>query len=447
MTDQLPENPFEVMQRLNYDEAIEDTDQRFVNLDEARGGSGIIDRLAVKFLLDLRANKLYPVPRKHVLLFGPIGCGKSTELLRFSRVLQENKKIFPILLNVRGEIDINNLQYADMLMALASALIKTFAQNDLPLDEDAIAPLKEWFREQIEAHEVTRELIGEINTSISAKAGIPYLAALLARITARFKNTSAYKESLRDVVQKSFSQFAQAFNNLVSAAEKVLYEYDKGERILLIVDGTDKIPRDQAERLFIEDSEQLLAINAYVLYTAPITLKYSGADHGKLDASEVLSIVKLYQRDGIRHEAGWSALRDLLRRRANPNIFDDERLPDVLIEASGGHPRELLRLLRQSCEYASSSKIDHDAVERAIAKSAADFRYWLQPEDYQLLADIDAAHGEHIGNDERVRNLLWRLALLHYNDGSWRLSHPAVRQLEGYKKAAALVSQRGRSDG
>lgn len=48
---------------------------------------------------------------------------------------------------------------------------------------------------------------------------------------------------------------------------------------------------------------------------------------------------------------------------------------------------------------------------------------------------MDANRGAHVGNDERTRNLLWRLALLHYNDGSWRATHPAVRRLEGYQQA------------
>jgi hypothetical protein len=38
---------------------------------------------------------------------------------------------------------------------------------------------------------------------------------------------------------------------------------------------------------------------------------------------------------------------------------------------------------------------------------------------------------------ERTRKLLYQLALLACNDGSWRSSHPVVRTLEGYMRAAA----------
>lgn len=446
MTPPLPRNPFEVLQYLNYDEPVSDDDPRFVDLDAARGNAeGLTQRLATKFQYDLDNNVLYPAKHRHVLLFGPIGSGKSTELRRFAHTIRQSGRLFPVLLNVRGEVDINNLQYADMLMALATALVRELENFRVDLADTALGPLKDWFREQVETHDTTKELVAEIKSEATLEGGLPFFVKFLSRITARFKNSSAYKESLRDVVQKSFSQFASAFNTLVLEAEAALTKKGLGERILLIVDGTDKIPAENAERLFIGDTEQLLAIRAYVLYTAPITLKYLGASHGKLDADEVLPIVKLHHRDETRHEEGWRALRELLKRRVDTAVFTDEALIDDFVAASGGHPRELLRLLRTACEIARSKPIDAGILDRAMDKLAADFRYWLQPEDYKLLAEVDAANGEHVGNDERTRNLLWRLALLHYNDGAWRRSHPLVRRLEGYQRAMQAIRDQASS--
>jgi hypothetical protein len=103
------------------------------------------------------------------------------------------------------------------------------------------------------------------------------------------------------------------------------------------------------------------------------------------------------------------------------------------VEYSGGHPRELLRLLKLCYEMADGL-IDPEVVQKAIDKLAAGYRYFLQPADYVLLKAMDTnpAHG---GNDERTQDLLHRLALLQYNDGTWRHSHPVVRTLEGYKLA------------
>ena len=45
-----------------------------------------------------------------------------------------------------------------------------------------------------------------------------------------------------------------------------------------------------------------------------------------------------------------------------------------------------------------------------------------------------------VGNDEGIRRLLYVLALLEYNDGTWRRSHPVIRTLEGYRRADAAVA-------
>ncbi|GDX77276.1 hypothetical protein LBMAG41_23550 [Cyanobium sp.] len=73
-------------------------------------------------------------------------------------------------------------------------------------------------------------------------------------------------------------------------------------------------------------------------------------------------------------------------------------------------------------------------VQAAIEKLAADYRYFLKPADYVLLKAIDSNPADG-GNDEQAQDLLHRLALLQYNDGTWRRSHPVVRTLEGYKTA------------
>ncbi len=433
----LPTHPLEALANINFEEAVGSDDPRFVDTDVARGGVGAPQRLAKKFSLDLARDVFFPTGKRHVLLFGPIGSGKSTELLRLARTLENGHRLFPILLNVRGEIDINNLQYADVLMALASAVAKRFDKLGLDVPAASLEALRKWFMEHAISEERIKELSAELQSEAGVEFTIPFLAKLMTRLTSAFKSSSIYKDSLREVVNKTFSQFALAFNEFVLAAELALKDTHRAERLLLIVDGTDKIPLKDAERLFVSESEQLLAIEALVLYTAPISLKYGGAGVSKLDTDEVLPIIKLQQRDGTRHEPGWDAMREMLGKRIDLNVFSDPACIDKLIEYSGGHPRELLRLLRLACELAETDRIDLATAERAIDKLAADYRYWLRQEDYALLAQIDANQGAHIGNDELTRNLLWRLALLQYNDGSWRATHPAVRRLEGYVQATA----------
>lgn len=209
---------------------------------------------------------------------------------------------------------------------------------------------------------------------------------------------------------------------------------NKALRVLFVIDGTDKLRGEDTRQFSVYDAEQLLAITTLAIYTAPINLKYEHHLAGKLDADLVLPMIKLHEKDGVRCEAGWNAMRDILLRRADRSLFASDAEIERLIQHSGGHPRELLRLLKLSCEFAEGDLLDATTVESAIRQLAAEYRRFLEPEDYALLARIDN-DSIHAGNDERTRRLLYKLALLEYNDASWRRSHPVVRTLEGYERA------------
>lgn len=442
---QPPRNLLQALQQLDFDEAIGPSDPRFVDTDLGRGATDLRIRLLSKFGLSLSTGEFFPTLGRHVLLFGPIGGGKSTELMRLrEQLLAPNTpasgRLYPILLNVRGEVDINNLEYADLFLALAHAVAHELDSLDLRMSDAHVAGLQRWFTEHVLTQDAIRELATQIGTEAEAGGGWPLLLKLTARFSAVFKNSSTYKDTMREVVKKTFTEFSQAFNDFIRAAEGMIKAAGKGERLLLLVDGTDKIPLKQAQSLFLEDTEQLICVQALVLYTAPITLKYAGTTHSKLNSELVLPIIKLESRDGQRFEPGWQAMHQLLDRRIDPAAFASPDLRDTLIQTSGGHPRELLRLLALACESSDTGIIDAHTVERAITLLAAEYRYWLAPEDYTLLAQVDAANGQHVGNDERTRNLLWRLALLHYNDGSWRRSNPVVRRLEGYLHARQALA-------
>lgn len=256
---------------------------------------------------------------------------------------------------------------------------------------------------------------------------------MLASFTAAFKTGSSQKSEWRREIRNDFTSLALAFNALIHQAEASLAQAGSAERVLFLIDGTDKMRGEDTQQFFVQDAEQLLAIETLVIYTAPLHLKYDGRLGGKLDADLVLPMMKMYERDGSRLEVGWSTMRSLLLLRADRCLIASDAEVDCLVEFSGGHPRELLRLLKLCCELADD-QIDAAVVQAAIEKLAADYRYFLKPADYVLLKAIDSNPADG-GNDEQAQDLLHRLALLQYSDGTWRRSHPVVRTLEGYRTA------------
>ncbi|PMS35676.1 hypothetical protein B0G57_101722 [Trinickia symbiotica] len=434
-----PSHLLQVLQRIEYEQALQLGDPRYVDTREARGSQRTLSRLAKKFGLDLKTDVLYAPEAKHVLFFGHTGSGKTTELRHYARELSGPNRFFIVEVDVVQVLDPNNLQYADTLMALAQALLLRLNEESIHLGQDSIGEIEKWFSERVLEAEEGKEFSAQLEAGAKAKGGIPFLVDLFAKFTASIKANASYKDKLRRVVRNNFTQLKDAFNGFVRKAEETLQAAGKAQRILFVIDGTDKMRGEDTQKFFIEDAEQLLAITAFVIYTAPLSLKSGGNLAGKLDADLVLPMIKLQERDGSPCAAGARAMSEILLRRADRKLFASEAEIDLLVEYSGGHPRELLRLLKLCCELAEEQIIDEATVRAAIDQLAAEYRYFLQPDDYALLVRIDA-DPLHEGTDERTNKLLYDLALLQYNDGSWRRSHPVVRTLEGYIRAAQAAS-------
>ena len=433
MAYQPPSHVLEVLQKIEYEEALPDGDPRYVDTQAARGSEKTFARLARKFGWDPATNAFFAPNEKHVLFFGHIGSGKTTELRRYAAKLNDSKRFYVVEVDVLAKLDRNNLQFTEALMAMAETLLERLGADGYALGEEALKPVRDWFVTAIQTRATNRELSAELKTGVQAGGGIPGLVKLFAGFTAAFKTGSSQKSEWRQEIRNGFTTLAVAFSNLIRTAERELAQAGRAERVLFLVDGTDKMRGEDTQQFFVQDAEQLLAIQTLAIYTAPLHLKYDGRLGGKLDADMVLPMIKLQERDGSRCEAGWAALHELLLRRADRSLFTSDAEVTRLVEYSGGHPRELLRLLKLCCEVADD-KIDAAVVQRAIAQLASDYRYFLKPADYTLLKAIDTnpAHG---GNDEQAQELLHRLALLQYNDGLWRRSHPVVRTLEGYQLA------------
>ena len=444
MAHEPPKHLLDVLAVLDFEEALGPDDPRYVETEQARGSERTLDRLARKFGLQLSDGRFVPPTQRHVLFFGHIGSGKTTELRRYAKTLSGRDRFFVVEVDISTELDRNNLQYADTLMALARVLFDRLEAAGVVVDATALDPLERWFSERVLTDESGKELSAGLDAGIAAKHGVPFLMSLFAKFTMALKTNVTYKDSLRHVVRNTFSQFADAFNSFLLRAETALAEQGLGQRFLFIIDGTDKLRGEDTGRFFVHDAEQLLAVQARVLYTAPLSLKYEGNLTTKLDADLMLPMIKLHEPGGAPFPVGTQTMREILLRRADRSLFASDAEIDTLVQHSGGHPRELLRLLKLCCEYSETNRIDAKTADQAVRKLASEYRRFLEPEDYALLADIDRG-GAHTGNDDRVRRLLYYLALLEYNDGEWRRSHPVVRLLDGYKAAAAKPTGRARA--
>ncbi len=367
------------------------------------------------------------------LFCGHRGCGKSTELRQLHARLNKPELFFVVFVDALKELDINNLAYADVLLALAKTLIERIEKAGLDIDQVYLTNLERWFAERIAKHETTKDFAAEIKTGLKGKAGIPFLGELFAQLTTSFRVGSTYKEELRTVIRNSFSEFAQAIQQLIDAAGEAVKKHSKGKALLFIVDGTDRLSGVDSDNFFIRDAHQLLQIRGNFIYSAIIDLIYENNQVQQIFANIFkLPMIKIEEKSSREpNQAGYEAMREIIIKRADPSLFDSHDTVTLLIAHSGGHPRDLLRLLIYAFKKAEGERIDRVAAKAAVKELATDYKRTLSEEDFQLLCKIDNAPDE-THNSKQARTLLYHLALLEYNSFWWR-SHPVVRILPGYK--------------
>lgn len=435
MTDQpyvAPTELYEVLSQLQYEEGLSADDPRYVDTLAARNSQDLFQRLAKSFGYWQSKGIVIAPQQKHMLFFGHIGSGKTTELRHYAREFNATNLYCALEVNVNARLDRNNCQFPDILMAMAQTLLEQLQAEAVVIGEAQLQPLHDWFSRTVQTCLKEHAYQAEVKAGAESKLSLLGLGRLFASVTASFRTGATYRNEVRDEIRNSFGQLASAFNDFLRVAEQALNEKRGVQRVLFILDGTDKLRDEDSRRLFELDIAQMQQVNTLALYTAPLHLAYEGNIGSRLD-HVVLPMIKIHERNGTPNQIGQKALTEILLRRAAHSLFAEQSVIATLVEQSGGHPRELLRLLKYCCEFADDT-IDASVAEKAIDALAADYRRFLEPEDYALLVarDADAVHG---GNDERSKKLLYRLALLEYNNGSWQRSHPVVRRLEGYRRA------------
>ena len=443
-----PDDLWEVNRTLQLDEPLEGPkDPRWVDTAEARGEYNLRSLYRVLGVADAEgrsARRLRKAPERGYYLFcGHRGCGKSTELRRIRDDLHAPDAYYVAFADAARDLDPNNLRYQDVLLHLAATLTRQLEEDGIPINALHLKRLESWFDERVREQAEIEELSSQVKAGAEVGAGLPYIGKLLAAISTAFKTNATYKETLRSALKNYFSGFAAAFNHLIAAAEDALRDGGRGSRILFMVDGTDRLSEEDAHAFFITDVHQLQQVKAVFVYGAPIHLIYEGAAvQQNFGGVFRLPMIKIENADHSIEPAGRRALRELLHLRASPELFDDG-VADYLIERSGGHPRDLLRLLLRAFQYAEHDRFDDDAARRAVRETASVFRRILTQDDYRLLAAIDTDSERPPSSDpERARHLLYNLALLEYNDYFWR-SHPAVRLNDAYRDAQRAIGETG----
>lgn len=403
-------------------------DERYVDFQDVRSENDEITVMLRRIDRTRSGNFL------HQLFTGHRGCGKTTELFRLKQKL-EAKNFFVVYFDTEDALDISDLDYPDVLLAIAENLeLQLRRDTGISLNDKLLQSVADWFAEVTTSEVVSNDNSVNQETEIGVETSI--FARLLFKVRGEIKNSSQRRTEIREQLGRRSSELIEKVNELIQDAQVRLSKQGKRGPVLL-VDGLEKViyrilddktNLDSHTLLFIHHGEQLRSPRCHLVYTYPINLMFDQNIGQIFTQNTILPMVKIDEKDGSPCLIGRERLRKALAQRLHiESIFTEASLVDELINACGGHLRDFLRLVRYAFDL-SDEKVGKDEVERAINKLAIEYDYLVQPDD---LPRLHAIHNEHqVPSDPQHALLLHNLLVLEYMNGQrWADVHPIVQRL------------------
>ncbi|MEM9449235.1 MAG: ATP-binding protein [Cyanobacteria bacterium P01_E01_bin.6] len=431
-------------------EALPAGDPVYVDCSEVRGEEDI--------LVDVGRQITYADRITHQLYTGHRGAGKSTELLRLKKDLKDQGYRVVYFAAEEADIDPEDAQYTDILLACTRNLLKDLKGNT--------APIMEWLRSR------KTELIDVFQSDVALGEDIN-VEVPFSKLTTTLKVSPTARAKIREMVEPHTPSLIEALNDFIKEAmAKTPQKTTK--KLILIVDSLDRIPPilrenepSNHEQIFVDRSEQLKMLGCHVIYTVPISLVYSGRGTDLRDIYdaevEVLPMVMVRDQEGNVCEAGLKAMHELVRQRVfhakgvDPSktlvgdIFDSQETLDQLCLMSGGHMRNLMQMAQEAIKQSVRLPIGKKAVRIAITKARNTYRNTVYDKQWPLLAQV--SQSKEILNNEAYRELLFNRCILEYryidDEGeriSWRDVHPLLRGVKEFQSVLETLLMSEKSD-
>ena len=408
-------------------EWLEYGDERYVPLSEQglRGSDGDI-------MDDLRRAIRASDEATQLLISGFRGSGKTTELKKLEHKLN-NDGFHVVYVDTEDYLNLTMpVTVSDLWISIAAGF-DVFLQNLIPA-EHAIGRF--WER-------VTAFLKREVEIS-DLKLKIPEVGELEVAL----RENRAFRTALNHALEAKRPELVQECRDFVEEGIAVLAQIDdKKSGTVIIVDSFEKLvgdPRNAKEvRLSVETifsrDWKLLRTPCHVVYTVPPWLAFTAVDN-ELGRTRLLPMCKVKNKNGEACKAGVQAIFNLLNKRMDVSaIFGDDTAINLLIENSGGYPRDLLRLVRETLLRnmdadtipVPKKKLQAD-MDRVIEIYRESFDTGLDGNDLPLLVKI--AKDKDISGwtrEEKFRlaELFDRHFVLSYQNGKrWLDLHPLLRE-------------------
>jgi len=377
----------------------------------------------------LRSIEWAPSNASAQLLSGFRGAGKSTELRRLRRDLREAGYLVLLFdvfdyLSPSAPIDVS-----DFVMVLAGALSDGLEEANVlkhaPSHETYWARLKNFMQSRVEFHEVVGKM-GAVD------------------IKASLRTDPTFRQRVQQHAAGHLAELVKDMRAYVSETISMIPEDQIGSGLVLIVDSIENISgtitnsedvQASLERLFTSHADNLHLPLVHGVYTVPPWLKIrapgiSGRFSGGL---QVLHPLTVRAPGGARDPApaALDALCHLVSARGDwARLLGERARLDRLALESGGHLRDLMRLLSEIVRRADQLPVSETTIQRAITQVKSELLP-IAIEDARWLQRIAKTHDASLLDISQLPRLVTfldsHLVLCYRNGDEWYDVHPLVR--------------------
>jgi ABC-type iron transport system FetAB ATPase subunit len=384
-----------------------------------------------------------------ILFTGHRGCGKSTELKRICHQWDQDYRV--VYLEANEEADINDAEYTDFYLVVIQKIEYELRQMELKFDPIFLQSFEDWFKDVTKENEKTVEASISFQAEGELGGKVPFIAKLVAKLLAQIKGAEKQKTLIRQTLQRDISRLKADVNLLLrDAYEQIKDRYSKG--FLLIFDNLDRVPPNVGNHLFFDYASQLQDLNCTMIYTVPISVLCSAKNIANTwSEPHIVSMVSTYQLVRDRHDLeydsdGLTELAKIVAKRIDvETLFESHEQLLALTQASGGHVRQLMQMVRSACQTASTrkhAKIQAEDVLYAVKQQQFSFERLIPEDHYPLLAKVCVT--KNITKDEIGQLMLFNTSVLEYNGlDRWNYPNPVMKQSAFFQTALAAYLDAG----
>ena len=377
-----------------------------------------------------------------VLLFlaGMRGSGKTSELAKIAQKLNHKDCFFCVVCNLDDGIDSPVLEYTDILIFQLERLFEEAQRVGLDLDKGIIDSLNAWFGERVK--EVNKVIKKEGGFEVEIKAETPSLFSFLgisAKLKANLAGSKENADKIRTVMKNNFKELSQKFNEFIEHVNMLLRKRGIAQELLFIVDGLEKTATiDIRKKVVNEIADRISNIKVNTVFTLPLELMPQTQKLIKFSTVVSFPFVKICEKNGSIVTEAYSRFQDFVYKRIDASLFDSPETVHKAIMYGGGSPRELLRVLEYANMFADedTNKIYLKDLDKGIKKLSAQTSQYVSTKDLEKLKILKEANdnGKEIAFDTDWQDLLEKLIILEYNDGTYKRVNPVVEASPLYKQ-------------